>query len=654
MYRNRTRDYTGTPTDIKSYNLLERYNLPDLDPQSIKQIRASYSYDKLKALFILGFDFTKSRCQGTEYVLNTKAETSNTREISVNWAQYDMASIKQGRLVKYTKHGVEYLTSNINPIYISKKKGTNLIMEHELCRFTNRRKGERYTGIVEDYVSRNINRFSNKGVALSQYKYSKAVCFDIDSHDIDHIEKSKEIADLTLECLFYKLDNHEEAFIERSVWGGYHVIFLTNDIVTDEMTSRFCKEFFLEFGLKIEARTTNKVFRLPCHFTYNAGYTKYMNGKRMFIPYDPVMQHEIYKDRVFDHDTRGVRMDISLLHYKHDHIILKDKIDDRKYKIIYEEVKIPVYTRRYKNEGNSFNPDNFKIEEGKRAKNMFVLAMYYRRQGYNKEVYIDKLNENYTNSKDWGSWSYSRKMKEIDYAWENVLKPEYNEYKGYSFIFHDSNEFISSSDKVPDKLKKLINHPLVLNALCDFKENQYEANKDKLRREIPIMLIEAIGKLLNDFDSPRRMRYDGEDLTPAIRRRISAGIYFPQEFIYKMKSHYSLKCDTYNTFFKMVKDTGLFKQYKHNRAGYKIKAHQYDYGFCRQWYIGNSPYTRDSEYVINLIYKHLTGIAKSYYSHRYSAHSIMNNNNKTNSSDMLGVYTNEVPVFSISFDIGSP
>lgn len=537
--------------------ILKTPDISDYDKTQGKQLINNYDPQKtITVLKVLGFDISYNRKQAVE-VIDISESTKQKYSIYPTWYSYTADEIEKGRATFIRGNGKEIITRFIGLHYQSEKI-RNILAQHEYGSY-NCRKSNKYPDLSDD-LRLKINRYNKKGVGLNQSKYSKVIYFDIDNHDYDNNGKTN--ADNTLQILYKHLGYPKEIFIERSFSGGYHVAFAVNDIVNDQDSLEFVKNFQDKYDCHLEVRTSEKIFRIPNHFTYTPGYTIFKDKKISFIPFK---DKEYYKDHILNIINNT---DI-VLDYK------KISEFNKKKKKIVKPRSCNVFSRIRKS-----NPTvlPYPLAAGCRNENTLKNALIAITQGMLFEEYFNKLDMCYTSSRDWGRWSYDRKRKEASRAYESAMgyiSGKSEKYKPKSFL--------SNIDYIPDNIKTILNNPLIISKFCIYRESNYLSIRDRNYRETSIMIQEVIGKILYDLHNP--VNIDDKLTGKELSEHLSIGSSISYTFLEKLKNHYNMQGDIFKMFNHFVKYSGIIDQYIHDERGYRFATKNGDISYSRQFIV---------------------------------------------------------------------
>jgi len=574
-------DYALATIAGKEYRLhpklTHKYNIPEIDRATLKEWKNRYDCSKeIEALKILGFDCTKNRKQGIDYVKETEL-FDGTVVLEPKWITLPEASIRRKQSI-YFKGDKECF----GPV-ISLTGGKNSSLYRQ--RFAGYNKciprNVKYKAFPR-YIAENINRYNNKVVGLNQHSNTRTIMFDIDNHNYLEEESGMIEADRQLNLLMKKLDFPEIAMIEQSYMGGYHLAILTNDYVSDNDLSHFVKQFNTQNCCSIEARTTQKLFRIPGHFSYTLGKLIYVNSQAVFTPFPAEQAYDMYLEQVFEAEKSDYRLEYGIIepHHKHRQ---------------FANTGSNIYSRRKSTEQIYTSLEHaltseFKLSQGKRDYNSYAIAVHMVRQGASVDQLFNALNAAHTTSRDWSKWSYFERYQEAIRLHANASR------NIGSYLIAEpvkTDMFISSAGYVPQIILDLLADDKVVEKLAPVKPTSYAKNRARIIADTRICLIEIVGRMLYECDHPRQAyKVSLED-----KAKLEAGFQFPR----KGQELLAKKCGIRNV-------KGIYRHILHagillNQCnGYKYKTHINDTSYCEQFFpVGTAPDCKDSDKIIEAI-----------------------------------------------------
>jgi len=526
------------------YNISPKLLLLQNGESPVAPAISSYNVEKtVDALKTLGFDFTENRIQGKE-IVRSEIDSYGTIHIKPSWIILDDIDTYNGISTIKLKDD-RFLEKVIRPWY--KNPEMNIIRIHEWSRF-NTRLTKTYSYLPEA-LNRVINKIHGKAVSLNQHRYAKCIMFDIDNHEYKDMSHGRSEADRTLNHLYETLGYAEEAFIEQSVTGGYHVAFLTDDVVNDEDTKLFVKEFNLRFNADLEVRLTTKIFRLPNHFTYTTGYTRIEDGKIIFIPFTDNINS--WKKKV---------------------LTSKDRLIYSMFFVKAPELEVKTTTKTYRR-ARTYT-ENVLMTAGNRDKAMWKTACSMMRAGYTIDDYYMKLCESNISSVDWTAWDASKRLSEATRFWNNASK--YVDRPDTSAATPSS--FISSKNLLPKEVLKLTNNPILTSFLNKDAASPYLKIRDRSFVDTKNMIEEMIGKAIYEEINPR-IAIVG---SAATKYNLEQGYQFSRKFIDMAGTFHNMQSSARRIANHLMAFSGIFNMYEWNGKTGRY-ASTGNLAFCRQW-----------------------------------------------------------------------
>ena len=583
------------------------YSFPNYSNEELKKATELFDLKEARDILVmLGFNLSANRVHGYEYVTLEYDSRLNKNIANLRWYTANNTEIENKYTYRVYKSGNDYKDKYLG---FDDKEGRGLvggnssIRQHYLSRFITRKCQSNYFGFIDNTnLSYNITRFHKKGIGLSAHPKSRCIVFDIDAHDGDH-ERAFETLLILLKLFNYK----QEAYIERSIQGGFHVGWFVDKPVSDLQLREFCRIFKKVYNLNLEPRLTTKPFRIPYHCTYTPGYLAIINrGGKYDVSYHSLgSQNNPFSFQQFHHIVKlhhvgayGNKDNSGFYEYRSQYIENQNLLESyrieafiNKHNQSQHSVKKTILSPYKSRVGSNreFRNNKYLLSRGNRDYNMFRLSLICRSNGNTFNEYFDILKNSFTDSNDWQKWSDYKRFREALRVWENSEKH-------IKFTNVKINSFVSSISYIPENILYKLKSPIITSCIMNQLGIKYGSNKDRIEKAVPIILQEMVGKYF--YELSNRRSYDKSIVDPSLGEKICLGVQYPDEFCDRLKEHYKfVNIDVRKIVNTILKSGIFFKQYKHNELGYSHSMNGKGVSYCRQWYLKGDDLLRDDSVV---------------------------------------------------------
>lgn len=410
------------------------------------------------------------------------------------------------------------------------------------------------------YVHENI-----WGSSLKQE--SDIIVFDIDCHKGNTLQSYQELMSL---IDYFK----EYIYLEKSYEGGFHLYIKLN--AKYDMIAK--RKLFENIKKEINLECTELPSRVRFPFSYH---------------YEPC-------DKDFETFNPVDSMDIIKHNYDNQHgYIIKELKEDKKVIPIISAI----YERTRQSKIKHITPDEFLnitdivIYEGYRNEPMLQICRISNFNNWTREETLHVIRNLDNGSKDLSKWGDTKLLKVIE-----TMKNKSTIYYQES-ISTKPETFISNIDYVPTVLKTNIeNKQFIDNIITNCNYRITELNRYKFT----IILKEMIGAILYDCKNNRITINDKNN-------KYIIGKQFSAQYAILMKKYYPefSSTDVHGIIKSILKDSGLFTQYKSNIRGWSFNPNFKEGNFCKQYdFINNKKHILFKDinivlYIIIMLFKSL-------------------------------------------------
>lgn len=415
------------------------------------------------------------------------------------WNPYD-------RVRTYEKYKVQFTSSMLSSHFLS------CFSQNRLVKFYYKLP-DCYKNELSDYKTALINMYKvdGKTYGSSQQENSSILLIDIDNYEDDKaIDKFKKF------LLYTELKVKDFIFIEQNAFtGGIHCALQLKNIVNSEGDYKNLERVCYDNGFKIECNFQNKLLRFPLSFEYVA-----LKHDERILDTDEFVSKEYWEETYSSFKEH--------LNFKPVESIFINKF---LFNIKYEDSNtftnsitinqvIPTYWNTKKvlvkrvNESTPITPKFkklYKITAGNRWKLTGKMVPYIKSMGKTLIETAEILKNQNEDSKDLTRWSVSKIADNIRSFYLNCRT--FNVGKSLN-----SNYYCKNNQNIPEITLNFLNDKRVQNHLVNkfisnyikarSKHNEYfdhlsEEKIDILKKVLPIMFIEVIGKMFYEINNPK-------------------------------------------------------------------------------------------------------------------------------------------------------
>lgn len=408
------------------------------------------------------------------------------------------------------------------------------------------------------YIQENI-----WGSSLKQE--SDIIVFDIDCHKGNSLQAYQELMSL---IDYFK----EYIYLEKSYEGGFHLY-----IKLDNQYDMIAKKRLLE---KLKKEINLECTELPSRIRFPFSY-HYESCDKDFEIFNPVDSMDIIKHN-YDNQTGYV---------------IKEIKEDRK--VI--PIASAIYGRTRQTKLKHITPQEFinqthlTISAGNRNDTMLEICRIANFNNWTDEETYEVIDTLDSGSYDLSLWGKDKTIDKIIY-----IRSKSNIYHLESISTKPEN-FISNIDILPEWLNTILSdNKFVDNIIynCNYKITELNRNK------FTIIIKEMFGAIMYDCKNNRTTVNNKNN-------KYIIGKQFSGQFANLMKQYYPefSSTDVHGIIKSILKDSGLFIQYKSNKRGWSFNPNFKEGNFCKQYdFINNKKHILFKDiniisYIIILLFK---------------------------------------------------
>ena len=496
------------------FNLYDKYfgDLSDFNKELVAHKRAFW--DGCDGLFL--FDF----------VNNLSFQLSSTAPNFRFGQRYFSAEHKKFLWKSSDKEGyiLDYIWSPMKKRRVLEKVKARfssvLLVDHFLGCYSQNRLAKFYYKLpifqrneLKDYKTAliNINKVDGKTYGASQKENSSILLIDIDNYEDDKaIDKFKKFLKYT------ELKVKDFIFIEQNAFtGGIHCALQLKHIVDSEEKYKNFEKKCSEFGFKIECNFLNKILRFPLSYEYVA-----LKHDERILDTDEFVSKEYWEEHYTSYmEHLNFNPVESIFINKFLFNIRYEERDFNTFTVIPKK-ELPTYWNTKKvlvkrvNESTPITPKFkklYKITAGNRWKLTGKMVPYIKSMGKTLIETAEILKNQNEDSKDLTRWSVSKIADNIRSFYMNCKTFDISKPLG-------NNYYCKNNHNIPEITLNFLNDKRVQNHLVNkfisnyikarSKHNEYfdhlsEEKIDILKKVLPIMFIEVIGKMFYEINNPK-------------------------------------------------------------------------------------------------------------------------------------------------------
>ena len=580
----------------------------------LKKVKREFDVELFRsALFLLGFDISRTRKQGYLYL------KKEGKSFSATWKFLTTDEIQNGEKITI---GFNPITRRLKVIEKFWNLGERVLKRHFYSSEKSHEKPhKKLKNHTDEREAISARYFDEKTIGVNEHLYSRTACFDIDNKSGDNV-----LADETLHVLVEEMGYKMPILLERNPFtDASHVFYNFDDVVSESDLVAF-KDYFnskyADEGYVIDIRYKNKIFRLPCSYTYvpikinNIGDLKEGNFGECYDDLNEMCQDiESFNDKISYEWFYSLTENAVYTITKQDSSVEQTEVEQTEVEQTeveeteieqteVEDVNRSIFANNHlhrkfidmnpgkyksKGEGNSdfhekLNND-YPIYADERVGTMYSIASLASYMSCTHDEFYDACMSNNVSSKDFAIWDEDKRRKEVFrfYDWFLNKHPDDDIQTTYKRSEH-FDYFISNLDLLKDLDVKQLDEYIDLFYKFEIEPNlKYESWMKKYKYATEKLIKEVLCYMMyktytcNEYNPHSSISY-------YTFSAISRGFQVPRAFLESLKKHYDLKVDIHKLFNTFIK-SDLFEQIYSSESGYCFNP---NHAYSRQWKLKNT------------------------------------------------------------------